>query len=410
MCQTKLSYCLSRLMLQNKLINGSKYLRNSAQNVRHKSASAPKQKTASSVYRTMNIFDRKAKALQRERSARSPDYHLAEYIKEEVGWRTADRIFDIKRTFKNATHLDKALVGEGVKVERVVMDEENIELAETERAGGVAPHISPFTSVRDIGGLLTASGFTLQTVDVDTVTLWYPSAWHVMHDVRALGDANAAYNRPLRLNKHVQFIESGFTLQTVDVDTVTLWYPSAWHVMHDVRALGDANAAYNRPLRLNKHVQFIESGFTLQTVDVDTVTLWYPSAWHVMHDVRALGDANAAYNRPLRLNKHIIHFLGWKPDASQPRALQRGSGQVSLKDLHKIDEIIQDKTKDFPEHNSRGVPATYQIIHFLGWKPDSSQPRALQRGSGQVSLKDLHKIDEIIQDKTKVQLTEEDMK
>lgn len=31
-----------------------------------------------------------------------------------------------------------------------------IQLAETERSGGVAPHISPFTSVRDIGGLLTA--------------------------------------------------------------------------------------------------------------------------------------------------------------------------------------------------------------------------------------------------------------
>lgn len=50
-----------------------------------------------------------------------------------------------------------------------------------------------------------SAGFTLQTVDVDTVSIWYPSAWHVMRDTRALGDANAAYNRPLRLNKDVQF-------------------------------------------------------------------------------------------------------------------------------------------------------------------------------------------------------------
>ncbi|CAG4948976.1 unnamed protein product [Parnassius apollo] len=104
----------------------------------------------------MNIFDRKAKILQKERAALREDYELAEYIKEEVGWRTADRVFDIKRTFKNAvelgagrgyvsrhflpdsvekitlcdtsqTHLDKAIVGDGVKFEKVVMDEENFE-------------------------------------------------------------------------------------------------------------------------------------------------------------------------------------------------------------------------------------------------------------------------------------------
>jgi len=33
-------------------------------------------------------------------------------------------------------------------------------------------------------------------------------------------------------------------------------------------------------------------------------------------------------------------MVGWKPDPSQPKPLQRGSGQVSLKDLHKLDEII----------------------------------------------------------------------
>lgn len=66
-----------------------------------------KVKTASSVYKSMNIFDRRAKALQRERSARRDDFHLSEHIKEEVGWRTADRIFDIKRTFKNAVELGK---------------------------------------------------------------------------------------------------------------------------------------------------------------------------------------------------------------------------------------------------------------------------------------------------------------
>lgn len=73
--------------------------------VRYQSTNIPKKKTASSVYKTMNIFDRKTKILQKNRAAHSDNYHLSEYIKEEVGWRTADRIFDIKRTFKTAVEL-----------------------------------------------------------------------------------------------------------------------------------------------------------------------------------------------------------------------------------------------------------------------------------------------------------------
>lgn len=96
-------------LLTNKLLNSCKYLRNTLRydSSRNQSTKVTKTKTASSVYRTMNIFDRKAKILQKERAARSDDFQQAEYIKEEIGWRTADRVFDIKRTFKNAIELGK---------------------------------------------------------------------------------------------------------------------------------------------------------------------------------------------------------------------------------------------------------------------------------------------------------------
>lgn len=35
------------------------------------------------------------------------------------------------------------------------------------------------------------------------------------------------------------------------------------------------------------------------------------------------------------------------------------------------------------------VPATFQIIHVIGWKPDPSQPKAAKRGSATKSMKDL---------------------
>lgn len=52
-----------------------------------------------------------------------------------------------------------------------------------------------------------------------------------------------------------------------------------------------------------------------------------------------------------------------------------------------------------PDRGARGVPATYQIINFLGWKPDPSQQKPMERGTGEIHLKDLHRIDEIIREK-----------
>lgn len=45
------------------------------------------------------------------------------------------------------------------------------------------------------------------------------------------------------------------------------------------------------------------------------------------------------------------------------------------------------------------VRATFQIINFVAWKPDPSQPKSLRPGSADVSLKDLENIEEIIKQK-----------
>lgn len=63
------------------------------------------------------------------------------------------------------------------------------------------------------------------------------------------------------------------------------------------------------------------------------------------------------------------------------------------------------KTKD---DGSKYVPATFQIIYMIGWKPDPSQPKPLQRGTGEISLKDIHNLDEIIKKKEKIKLGDDD--
>lgn len=101
----------------------------------------------------MYVFDRNTKFLQRERAAQAEDVNLYDYIKDEVGYRLSDRVFDVKRKFKRAldlgcgrgyiskyilkesvdelvladfspTWLGQAQTSEGIKVERKVLDEE----------------------------------------------------------------------------------------------------------------------------------------------------------------------------------------------------------------------------------------------------------------------------------------------
>lgn len=42
--------------------------------------------------------------------------------------------------------------------------------------------------------------------------------------------------------------------------------------------------------------------------------------------------------------------------------------------------------------DSGSVPATFQMLHFIGWKPDKSQAQPAPRGSATASLKDLAQV------------------
>ncbi|GLV31468.1 uncharacterized protein CBL_07230 [Carabus blaptoides fortunei] len=301
--------------------------------------------------------------IKRERAASAKDVNVYDYIKDDVGYRLADRIFDIKRKFKRAAdigcsrgyvskhivpesveelilcdtnerNLNQVQVADGIKVKRKVLDEEHIEfepnsldlivsslslhwvnnlpaafsnilkslkedgvflasvfggdtlyelrsslqLAELERRGGLAPHVSPFTEVRDIGSLLTRAGFTMLTIDTDEIVVSYPTMFELMWDLKGMGENNAAHNRSLHLHRDIQFAAAAI-------------YQQLYGKVND------------------------ETG-----------------------------------EKVIPATFQIINMLGWKPHSSQPKPLERGVGDVSLKDLYRIDEIVKEiktvKTED----------------------------------------------------------------
>jgi SAM-dependent methyltransferase len=74
-------------------------------------------------------------------------------------------------------------------------------MAETEVEGGISPRVAPFVDLRAIGALLQRAGFALPVTDVDRLTVRYPSALALMHDLRRMGAGNALVDRrraPLR--------------------------------------------------------------------------------------------------------------------------------------------------------------------------------------------------------------------
>jgi len=302
----------------------------------------------------MNIFDRTAKKLHKDRAARAEDFETYNYLKDEVGFRLSDRIFDINKNFKVAVDLgcgfghvskhltkdsvdelimcdhselvlEKAAVPEDVtNCRKMVVDEEHLpfadesidlvlsslslhwvnqlpstfsqimkclkkdgvfigalfggetlyelrgalQLAEIEREGGFAAHISPFTEVRDIGSLLNRAGFTMLTIDTDEIVVNYPSMFELMSDLKGMAENNASWIRKLHLHRETMFA---------------------------------ASAVY-RELYGNPD-----------------------------------GSVPATFQ--------VIYMIGWKPDPSQPKPLERGSANVSMKDIYRIDDVVKEKAQ-----------------------------------------------------------------
>ncbi len=67
--------------------------------------------------------------------------------------------------------------------------------AEIAVEGGLSPRVSPFTDIRDAGGLLQRAGFALPVVDTETITVFYEEPFRLLRDLRGMGETNAVQER-----------------------------------------------------------------------------------------------------------------------------------------------------------------------------------------------------------------------
>ncbi|MBI6629341.1 SAM-dependent methyltransferase [Pontibaca sp. S1109L] len=81
--------------------------------------------------------------------------------------------------------------------------------AETEITGGLSPRIAPMGEIRELGALLQRAGFALPVADSIDLTASYRDIYHLMHDLRAMGETNALSHRLRRATGRAVFRRAG---------------------------------------------------------------------------------------------------------------------------------------------------------------------------------------------------------
>ncbi|MEX0310954.1 MAG: SAM-dependent methyltransferase [Tateyamaria sp.] len=67
--------------------------------------------------------------------------------------------------------------------------------AEVAETGGLSPRVAPMAEVRDLGALLQRAGLALPVADTVPLRVRYQSMWHLMRDLRTMGETNALTGR-----------------------------------------------------------------------------------------------------------------------------------------------------------------------------------------------------------------------
>lgn len=111
--------------------------------------------------------------------------------------------------------------------------------AESDVSGGLSPRVAPMAEIRDLGSLLQRAGFALPVADSERLVAEYTDLFHLMRDLRHMGEANALNDR-LRIptkravfDRAAQLYQQHFPGQdgrvraTFELIALTGWAPSA---------------------------------------------------------------------------------------------------------------------------------------------------------------------------------------
>ena len=98
----------------------------------------------------------------------------------------------------------------------------------------------------------------------------------------------------------------------------------------------------------------------------------FPSIFELMRDLKGMAENNASWTRKCHIHRDTL--------LAANAIYQELYGSASKEDSSPC-----------------SLPATFQMYFWIGWKPDPSQPKALMPQKSDISLKDLYKLDEVVE-------------
>uniref|UniRef100_A0A914UKS4 Arginine-hydroxylase NDUFAF5, mitochondrial n=1 Tax=Plectus sambesii TaxID=2011161 RepID=A0A914UKS4_9BILA len=293
----------------------------------------------------VKVFDRGVKLQQREWAAAQDEFDVVQYVKEEIGYRVADKIYDL--TQFSPVCLD---IGCG--------------------AGHIAPHV-----FKENVGCLIQADMSASLVGRSNVSEEVPT-------LKVVCDEELV---PFRANS-IDLIVSSLSAHWIN--DLPTWFRRCYEVLRPDSVMIGAMFSGDTLFELRCSLQLAEierlggvgshispfaqvqdigslmnrAGFDMITLDSDELVVGYPDMFALMYDLQGMGESSAAHRRSPHLRRDVLiaadaiykemygkegscsasfqtlSFIGWKPGPKMPKPAKRGSQTASFKDMTKLSE------------------------------------------------------------------------
>ncbi|KAH8156525.1 hypothetical protein CIB48_g11718 [Xylaria polymorpha] len=309
------------------------------------------------------VFNRHTKWSQKERAARDVENsRTADYLRDEVAIRVCERLLDIKRHYPRVLDFG----ANSCNIARALTRENPDPNPETPISDPIAKKIGHLLAVDSSESMLyrdadhefnkqinmtrevLASEETLP-YDANTFDLVLSSL--SMHWINDLPGVLAQINNVLKPDcAFIGAMFGGDTLYELRTSLQLAEQERRGGISPHVSPLADVRDVGGL---LGK------AGFKMLTVDVDDIIVDYPDSFALMQDLQAMGENNAVLGREM--------------------------GPIQRDVLLATDAIY----RELHGNEDGTLPATFRLVHMIGWKESKDQAQPLPRGSGEVSLKDI---------------------